>query len=726
MRTCLTAVLLLLACSLQAADPAGDWHHMQSIAPRGYVCGRTVSPIAIDGKLDEEAWQGARWTEDFVDIEGDKKPKPRLTTRAKMLWDDQYFYIAAELTEPHVWGTLTEHDAVIFQDNDFEVFVDPDGDNHQYFEFEINALNTGWDLYLPKPYKDGGTADNGWEIAGLKKAVQVQGTLNDPSDTDRGWFVELAIPWSAFQPPLAKDAVGHKAEALRPRNGDYWRVDFSRVEWQHEVVDGQYRKVAGTKEDNWVWSPQGIIDMHRPERWGFVQFTDSPVTSGAFKQVAFKPHTALPIRDQLMNVYHRQRSFAAEKGRWAKDTHELGIESTEIAIEMLGDGYIASGKLTSKDAKSQQWHVRQDSKLWRSDLHDLVNAALGKAGQNRAQLMQALEAVTPRQREGMEFLIAHMPQIDLDKLTAEFLVDNVREAYDTLDATPWRDAIPQEIFFNNILPYASINERRDNWRSDFRKRFGHLVKEAKTPGHAAALLNQRLYPLVKVKYSTQRKKADQSPYESLNSGLASCTGLSVLLIDACRAVGVPARFVGTPLWTDNSGNHSWTEVWDNGWHFTGAAEPNGDELDKAWFIDRASKALRDDPKHAIYAVSYAKTPLKFPMVWARDADYIHAVNVTDRYTQLAEKAPDGMAKVYFRTIDQATGQRVAAKLQLVQKDGGGKWEGVSRDEGFDANDHLGIYLPIGSQISVSASHGDKNAELGISVGENTTVTIEFK
>ncbi len=112
-------------------------------------------------------------------------------------------------------------------------------------------------------------------------------------------------------------------------------------------------------------------------------------------------------------------------------------------------------------------------------------------------------------------------------------------------------------------------------------------------------------------------------------------------------MGVPARFVGTPLWTDNSGNHSWIEVWDNGWHFTGAAEPNGEELDKAWFIDRASKAKRDDPKHAIYAVSYAKTPLKFPMVWARDADYIHAVNVTDRYTQLAVKAPEGMTKVYF-------------------------------------------------------------------------------
>ncbi len=100
-----------------------------------------------------------------------------------------------------------------------------------------------------------------------------------------------------------------------------------------------------------------------------------------------------------------------------------------------------------------------------------------------------------------------MPPVDLESLKCDFLVENVREAYDVLDQAPWRDAIPQDVFFNNVLPYASINERRDNWRSDFRKRFSHLIREAKTPGHAAALLNQRLYPLINVKYSTQRKKS---------------------------------------------------------------------------------------------------------------------------------------------------------------------------------------------------------------------------
>ncbi len=81
-----------------------------------------------------------------------------------MQWDDEYFYIAAELEEPHVWATLTQHDAVIFHHNDFELFVDPNSDSHEYFEFEMNALNTGWDLFLPKSYKDGGSADKGWTL----------------------------------------------------------------------------------------------------------------------------------------------------------------------------------------------------------------------------------------------------------------------------------------------------------------------------------------------------------------------------------------------------------------------------------------------------------------------------------------------------------------------------------------------------------------------------------
>src|SRR6266404_3308840 len=166
--------------------------------PRAYTCLRASGPIVIDGQINEPAWRRAPWTKPFADIEGGTKPRPRFRTRMKMLWDDEYLYIAAELQEPHVWATLTEHDAVIFRDNDFEVFLNPTGDGRNYFEFEMNALNTGWDLFLPKPYKDGGSADNSWEIPGLRTAVHVDGTLNDPRNRDRGWTLEIAIPWTAY------------------------------------------------------------------------------------------------------------------------------------------------------------------------------------------------------------------------------------------------------------------------------------------------------------------------------------------------------------------------------------------------------------------------------------------------------------------------------------------------------------------------------------------------
>ncbi|HTG45139.1 MAG TPA: carbohydrate-binding family 9-like protein [Verrucomicrobiae bacterium] len=240
--------ILLAAAALTGAAQAGfleDWEKLRSVRPQGYVCGRAAGMV-MDGKLEEKSWAAAEWTSDFQDIEGSAKPKPRFRTRAKMLWDDNYFYIAAELEEAHVWGSLTNHDAVIFQDPDFEIFIDPDGDRHNYYEFEMNALNTGWDLILKKPYIDGGPALNEWEIPGLKTAVQIKGTLNDPRGRDEGWTVEIALPWKVLGE--------FSRQKSPPQEGDIWRVDFSRVEWHVEIREGKYKKVGGTKEDNWVWN----------------------------------------------------------------------------------------------------------------------------------------------------------------------------------------------------------------------------------------------------------------------------------------------------------------------------------------------------------------------------------------------------------------------------------------------------------------------------------------
>jgi alpha-mannosidase len=276
------APLLCTGAALLVAAPVAA-----QPAPRSYVCYRAPRAPRLDGSLEDAAWRAAPWSSTFVDIEGAAKPAPRFRTRMKMLWDDRYLYVGAELQEPDVWGTITQRDAVIFRDNDFEMFIDPDGDAKDYAELEINALNTVWDLFLTVPYRDGGQADNAWNIDGLRTGVRVQGTLNHPADTDSGWTVALALPWSALE------RASHTTSAPHP--GQQWRINYSRVEWRTTVADGAYRKVPGLREDNWVWSPQGVVDMHQPEHWGYVEFSATRADQRPPTPKALPPAAAAPV-----------------------------------------------------------------------------------------------------------------------------------------------------------------------------------------------------------------------------------------------------------------------------------------------------------------------------------------------------------------------------------------------------------------------------------------------
>ncbi|WP_420603056.1 carbohydrate-binding family 9-like protein [Flagellimonas sp.] len=246
--------------------------------PRSYVAYKTNDAITIDGKADEASWQKAPWSDLFIDIEGDKKPT--YDTRMKMLWDDTNVYFFAQLVEPHVWGDITEHDAVIFHNNDFEIFLDPEADVHGYYELEWNVLNTVWDQYITAPYRGGNETINGWEALGLQSAVSVQGTLNDPSDVDQGWSIEIAIPFRDLRTGYYEDNV--------PKN-KFWRVGFSRVNWDFDIVDGKYSRKKDKNtgeflhENNWVWSPQYVINMHEPEKWGYVFFSENEVGSTSYQ-----------------------------------------------------------------------------------------------------------------------------------------------------------------------------------------------------------------------------------------------------------------------------------------------------------------------------------------------------------------------------------------------------------------------------------------------------------
>ncbi len=339
--------------------------------PEQYVCYRASDPLDIDGYFDEDDWQNAVRSKYFVDIEGSLKPRPRFWTYIKMLWDNDYFYIAAELQEPHIWATLEERDAVIYQDNDFEVFIDPDGDSHNYFEVEINAFGAFWDLLLVKPYRDGGPAINAWDIYGIKVGVEIDGTINNTSDIDSQWRVEMAIPWKVL-------AEGTNM-ASPPRDGDYWRVNFSRVVWPVEVYGGKYVKFKNRKtgkaapEMNWVWSPQGLINMHYPEMWGYVHFSEIIAGEGTYE---YSLPTAEGIKWILRQIYYEEKKYYLKHKKYSAQLADLdekkwnkGEGQYPVDIQTTWNLFESTIKDTTT---GEVWHIRQDGLIWNSQIDSTV------------------------------------------------------------------------------------------------------------------------------------------------------------------------------------------------------------------------------------------------------------------------------------------------------------------------------------------------------------------
>lgn len=314
--------------------------------PQSYRVPYTSSPVALDGTLSDPAWAKARWTEDFGDIEGELKPKPRLKTRAKMLWDKDYLYIGAEMEEPDLWATLTERDSVIFHDNDFEVFLDPNNFGAPYVEIEVNALNTVWDLLLVRPYRGGGPPLTGWDVKGLKTAVHLNGALNDPSKPSKGWTVEIAIPWSGIKEVCQVPCP--------PMPGDEWRINFSRVEWHLDAINGQYHKRPGLPEDNWVWSPMGVVNMHIPERWGVIKFESE--TSG--DETPFLPDGWREKLD-LAEVWIKQMDHHQKSGMFTSDPAVLDILSSRIIVYPAPDRFEIRGDIWSVDQSLTFFKVKE-------------------------------------------------------------------------------------------------------------------------------------------------------------------------------------------------------------------------------------------------------------------------------------------------------------------------------------------------------------------------------
>tara|TARA_R110002051_G_scaffold69304_1_gene124594 strand:+ start:8800 stop:9819 length:1020 start_codon:yes stop_codon:yes gene_type:complete len=330
---------------------------IKEITPKTFIAYKTDAKIVIDGDDSDPSWEKSEWSEPFIDIEGTIKPK--YTTQVKMLWDETYYYILAKMEEPHVWGTLKQRDTIIFYNNDFEVFIDPDGDTYNYYELEINALNTVWDLFINKPYREeGNVVLNDWTLTGLKSAVKVNGTINNPNDTDEGWMLEMAIPWAAYKTSYYDKNV--------PVD-DFWRINFSRVNWQHTMANGKYERKKDEKgkflpEYNWVWSPMGVINMHEPEKWGYVYFSSKGIGKDTFTISQDEK-----IRWKLFELYRAQKSYHNKQKSWATILDSISKKPISVdnkILEPILENYSAGYTISIKSPFSNKTLIlKEDGRI---------------------------------------------------------------------------------------------------------------------------------------------------------------------------------------------------------------------------------------------------------------------------------------------------------------------------------------------------------------------------
>ena len=337
-----------------------------------------------------------------------------------------------------------------------------------------------------------------------------------------------------------------------------------------------------------------------------------------------------------------------------------------------------------------------------------VTKTIGLAGENAAEIRQAWEKCPAEQRSGMEFLLTHMPSRDATALNADYLLENTNLAYQARAKMPWGKDIPEEIFFNDVLPYATLDESRDDWRADFFRRFSAIVGEASTASEALDKINAAIEKELGVQYNTKRRAPNQGPAESMKLTMASCSGLSILLADALRSVCIPCRIVGTAMWTTKEGNHNWNEVWlpeHKSWKFT-EYNPDPKGLDHGWLVADAARAIPGSVAHGVYATSWKKTSHHFPMVWNFEDTSVPSEDVTQRYITLgADSIPKpGQCELRIDAVaTQADGskQRRAIAVEVRQFDVVVA-KGTTPSATADMNQFLTIPVPQGVRYQVVA------------------------
>jgi len=394
--------------------------------------------------------------------------------------------------------------------------------------------------------------------------------------------------------------------------------------------------------------------------------------------------------------------------------------------------------------------------------HPQLESAFIKAGENADELKKALAKVPAEQKEGMAFIISYMPQRDLTTLTAEFLLENSDYAYKARKKYPWCTALPDSIFFNEVLPYANISETRDPWREDFYNRFAKYVEDKDDIVDAIFAIARPIKDEVKVEYNTKRSKVNSSPKEAMAENMATCTGLSILLTDAFRSVGIPSRLAGTAMWTNYKGNHTWSEVWvDEQWQFI---EYYPDTLNKSWFLADAGKADPKNMLHWIYAVSYKPTGMyyyagmnaihmmdkidmsslpeqmrnryeRMKAFKPKEEPYIWGHNVTQKYLDLYQESiknsklsdDELMANVVvFKDSNTSKSEsRLSCRVEVFEGEKRVNF-GYSPREIDDMNHFLKFKLKKGTRYKLVASSPENNIDKAFTITTGQEATDDIK
>ena len=251
MRTMLSIVLVAAALPLaaQSSTPAPAPAQPAPPIPR-YEVRRAATLINVDGKLDDAAWATASepaTLQFFWDAQTGAKQK----TRAKLLWDDQALYLGFDADDADVTGQLTERDTAVYRDDALEVFINPNPKQEVvYYGFEMNVRGVLYD-YLNYNSR---TLFKRWDATGTTIATTIRGTMNERTDSDTGWTLEVSIPWANFEELSRRPPVA----------GTVWKANFNR--W-----DG----VAPARRMS-IWSdPQNTTSWpHVPSRFGELIFVE--------------------------------------------------------------------------------------------------------------------------------------------------------------------------------------------------------------------------------------------------------------------------------------------------------------------------------------------------------------------------------------------------------------------------------------------------------------------